>query len=160
METKKWTLLRDSSQLYKEEFSEWLRVKKLKKPSAQQRNSASSEHLFPSKVGLNGFVVCAHRGPSTVGPNGSRAETTSWKNEATFFRKHELSPTPNSKPNVCTEALLRMATPWAGFRGITLYDVTPFMKAMSKSKWTRKNKRSSPEIECVFGPNEDGDQLK
>ena len=31
------------------------------------------------------------------------------------------------------EALLRMAAPEAGFRGVTLYDVTPFIKIMSKS---------------------------
>ena len=32
-----------------------------------------------------------------------------------------------------SEALLRMVTPGARFRGVTLYDVTPLMKIMSKS---------------------------
>ena len=31
-----------------------------------------------------------------------------------------------------TEALLRMVTPGAGFRGATFYNVTPIMKIMSK----------------------------
>ena len=32
------------------------------------------------------------------------------------------------------EALLRMVTLGAGFRGVTLYDVTPLLKIMSKSR--------------------------
>ena len=32
------------------------------------------------------------------------------------------------------EALLRMVAPGAGFRDVTLYDATPFMKTMSKSR--------------------------
>ena len=36
--------------------------------------------------------------------------------------------------NFYAEALLRMVTPGAGFRGVTLYDVTPLMKIMSKSR--------------------------
>ena len=62
-------------------------------------------------------------------------------------------------------------TPGEGFRDVTLYDVTPLMKIMSKvgedqkkkrlrrklsgfrSESEDQKKRSSPEIECVFGPN-------
>ena len=58
----------------------------------------------------------------------------------------------------------------AGFHGGTLYDVTPLKKlclkvdeyqkkSLSKNEWVfrpkvqTKNKRSSMEIECIFGPN-------
>ena len=33
-----------------------------------------------------------------------------------------------------TKALLRMVAPGAGFRGVTLHDVTSFMKIISKSR--------------------------
>ena len=74
--------------------------------------------------------------------------------------------------NLVIRVLLRMVALGAGFCGVNLYDMTPFMKIMSKSRWShKKKKKSSPkiewvfsgkvktkkrftlEIECVFGPN-------
>ena len=65
----------------------------------------------------------------------------------------------HSKITPHAEALLRMVAPGAGFRGVTLYDVTPLMKIISKSRRRPKNglhrKLSAFSVQI-----NDGDQIK
>ena len=53
-----------------------------------------------------------------------------------------------------------MVTPGAGFRGVTLDDVTPLMKIMSKSRGRPKKKGLRRKLSAFSVQTNDGDQIK
>ena len=107
---------------------------KLKTTKTLYHSSARAPGTVPH--GKSSFVVVAFE------RNIFKIKKLSEKNfffpSPLFFSLLLLSGQVQSMFKACTiaqsEALLRMVTPGAGFRGVTLYDVTPLMKMMSKSR--------------------------